>query len=105
MMEENEHRMTIQLLLLLLFWGPAVFTFITQMYHLPSELNTTIIRDPYTYFPLEYNPYNMRMTLIESCIIWLGFFYGLLRIFNIFRIIVEDEEENKWIYFWDRLEK
>ena len=109
---ENEKRMTFQMLLLLILWGMAIFTFMVQMCNLPQpgdftqqlneELNPS---DPYTHYPLEYNPYNDRMTLLESCIIWMGFFYGMLRIFNIMRIIIEDEEEGKWFYFWNNLEK
>jgi len=106
--------MTIQMFLLILLWGLATFTFIAQMYHLPNEANMTIEEkislnlykpDPYTFHPMEYNPYNDRMTLLESCIIWMGFFYGCLRMYNIMRIIIEDEEEGRWTYFWDTVEK
>jgi len=98
--------------LLLLFWGIATFTFLTQMYHLPPEPLDLIEKisaemfkpDPYTFHPLEYNPYNDRMTLIEGIAIWMGFFYGMLRMYNIMRITIEDEEEGRWTYFWSRLE-
>lgn len=82
------------------------------MYNLPheSELynNSSIMqnfRDPYTYHPYEYNPYNSRMTLIESVIIWLGWFYGMLRLYCIFSIFNQEYERNKWLFFWNLIEK
>lgn len=112
--EENEKRFNFQLFLLLVFWTIAIYTFLPQMYNLPRDEDLTFeekmnIRlnptDPYTYYPLEYNPLNERMTLIESMAIWMGFFYGMLRIYNIMRIISEDDEEGQWTYFWDTVEK
>jgi len=61
--------------------------------------------DPWTYYPWEYNPFNDRMTLIEACAIYICLFYGLLRIFNIFRIIGEDDDECRWENFFDLCDK
>jgi len=112
MRPENEHRLTVQLFFLLVFWGAATFTMVVQETHLPPQPLDFIERynlehfkpDPYTYYPLEYNPFNDRETLIEAVIIWLGFFYGFLRITNILRIIGDDDRETVWETFWDRVE-
>lgn len=103
MREINSRRFTFQLFLLLIFWSIYVFTFTVQMYNLPTAQPGVNIPqpDPWTFHPWEYNPFNDRMTLIESWAIWLGAFYGMLRIFNILRIISEDEEETRWEKFWE----
>lgn len=110
---ENERRMAWQLGLLIVFWGMMSFTSVIQFRNLPpSDPNPTIAMwnekfkpDPYTYYPLEYNPFNDRMTLIESMVIYVGLLYGIFRIFNIFRIMGEDEQENKWRCFWELCEQ
>jgi len=93
---DDEKTITFQLFLLIILWGLATSTFLIQMYNLPPPNPNPVIQkftdinckpNPYTYYPLEYNPFNDRMTLIESCVIWIGWFYGLLRILNIFRVI------------------
>lgn len=112
MRDENQKRFTLQLFLLLIFWGIATFTLITQTTNLPPEpldimekISIELYRpDPYTYYPLEYNPFNDRMTLIEACAIWILFFYGNLRMLNIFRIIGEDDKETSWEHFWEHAE-
>lgn len=112
MRPENERRLTFQLVFLLIFWGAASFTMVVQEQHLPMEPTDIVEKmalrwnkpDPYTYYPLEYNPFNDRETLIEACIIWIGMFYGLLRLTNIMRIIGEDDRETAWETFWERVE-
>lgn len=112
MRPENEHRLSWQLGLLLMFWCASNFTLIVQYNHLPPEPTDIVEQmtmkwntpDPWTYYPLEYNPWNDRMTLIESVVIWLGMFYGLLRLINIMRIIGDDDKETAWERFWDLCE-
>lgn len=111
--KENERRVTWQLFFLLIFWGIYVFTFIVQTNNLPPPDPDPVVQmwkdqnkpDPYTYYPLEYNPFNDRMTLIEACAIWICMFYGLLRIYNIFRIFSEDEQETRWENFFELCER
>jgi len=113
MRPENERRLSWQMGFLLFFWGIAIFTFITQMFHLPPAPLDLIEKltlemfppNPYTYYPLEYNPFNSRMTLVESCVIWIFFFYGNLRLYNIFRIFSEDDKDCLWENFWKICEK
>lgn len=104
LLDENEKRFTFQLILLTVLWGAATWTFLIQMYNLPSVPLLNYTPDPYTYYPFEFNPFNNRMTLIESIVIWLGWFYGLLRIFNILRIIGEDDTASEWGCFWEMTE-
>jgi hypothetical protein len=109
MTPENQHRLAWQLFFLIIFWGLYSFTAVVQYSNLPLSDPDPLIQmykdmnkpDPYTYYPLEYNPYNDRMTLIEACAIYISLFYGLLRIMNIFRIIGEDEIETRWSNFWE----
>jgi hypothetical protein len=93
----------------MVFWGAANFTFIIQEQHLPPEpadLAEKICMarwgkpDPWTYHPWEYNPFNNRETLIEALVIYLGWFYGLLRLLNMSRIIHDDDVEEAWSGFW-----
>jgi hypothetical protein len=112
MLKENRRRLTWQLGLLVFFWGVYAFTFTAQMYNLPptdpnpvtAYYNEVYKPDPYTYYPFEYNPFNDRMTLIESFIIWVFMFYGCLRMYNIFRIIRDDDNESPWAFFWEMCE-
>lgn len=56
--------------------------------------------DPWTYYPWEYNPWNSRETLIEACVIYIGYMYGIFRMINIMRIFRDDEREERWNDFW-----
>lgn len=113
MLKENRKRLAWQLGLLIFFWGIYVFTFTVQMYNLPAPDPNPVTAywdsvyqpNPYTYYPLEYNPFNDRMTLIESCAIWIMLFYGFLRIYNIFRIIRDDDNESPWAFWFERMEE
>lgn len=74
MLKENRRRLEWQLGLLILFWGLYCFTLVVQMYHLPKPdldplkayYDAKFAPNPYSFYPWEYNPFNNRMTLVES---------------------------------------
>lgn len=86
-------RFLFHLVFLCVFWGAAFSTFLIQWYHLPLEAPP--IQDPYRDDPLSYNPWDERMSLLESCIIWIGSFYGMLRLYTIIGIIKESDDEHR----------
>lgn len=108
MLKENRRRLAWQLGFAVVFFSASSFTFIVQSYNLPppdpnpvtAMMNEKFKPDPWTYHPMEYNPFNNRETLVEACVIWIGFFYGFIRFFNIFRIIRDDEKASDWEHFW-----
>jgi len=106
---ENERRLAWQLGFLIVFWSVASFTFVVQEYHLPAPVGDLATRmamerwgrpDPWRFHPYEYDPYNDRETLIEACVIWIGYMYGMFRLINIYRIFREDDQEALWNDFW-----
>jgi hypothetical protein len=102
-----------QLGMLIVFWGVSSFTLVVQENHLPpaslnpiEQISQDRFRpDPWTYYPLEYNPWNQRETLIEAIVIYLGLLYGIFRLINIMRIIGEDDREALWSDFWSLCEQ
>lgn len=110
--EENARRFTWQLGLLIVFWGASFFTMIMQEQHLPAAPLNPIEAwsvshfhpDPWTFHPWEYNPWNERETLVEALVIWLGLLYGLFRLINLWRIIRDDDQEERWNAFWSLCE-
>lgn len=116
----NEKRLARQLLLLIIFCSILSFILVNQyprQLAYEKEARRNISRglpyytfrdspyyDPWKDEPFNFNPYDEKMTIIESYIILLCILYIMFRLVNIFRVFIEDEQEMQWEYFWDLCE-
>lgn len=107
---ENERRLTWQMLFLIIFFGIAIPVHVIQFYHMPDfhgrpmdamEYNRQRERDFMTKDIFLFDPYDENMTFIEAGIVLVFYFYGILRLVNIMRIIIEDDKERQWEFFWE----
>jgi hypothetical protein len=105
--------MTFQLGLAVIFFSIACFILINQY---PREYKVELARtdiyprdlvkpDPWKDDPWNFNPFDNKMHLIESYTILLCFVYGFLRLINILRIIIEDNNASPWEHFWEQCEQ